>query len=130
MQLFSNTILAILDKIMDMNTGKFKKLCEIWLTTIWLEIQDSRFRIRDSRLKNKSIENLSILSLELMIRYDSCFFFRITLSKVLSQKINRKIFCCNFPVIFMTLAMSKMFRGSYVRILCLCYRSDADHFAV
>ena len=29
MQLFSNTILAILDKIMDMNTGKFKKLCEI-----------------------------------------------------------------------------------------------------
>ena len=23
------TILAILDKIMDMNTGKFKKLCEI-----------------------------------------------------------------------------------------------------
>ena len=27
-QLFSNTILAILDKIMDMNTGKCKKLCK------------------------------------------------------------------------------------------------------
>ena len=31
MELFSNTILAILDKIMDMNTGKFKKLCKIWM---------------------------------------------------------------------------------------------------
>ena len=28
-QLFSNTILAILDKIMDMNTRKFEKLCRI-----------------------------------------------------------------------------------------------------
>ena len=29
MQLFSKKILAILDKIMNMNTGKFKKLCKI-----------------------------------------------------------------------------------------------------
>ena len=29
MQLFSNTILDILDKIMDMNTSKFKKLYKV-----------------------------------------------------------------------------------------------------
>ena len=29
---------------------------DVKLNTIWLEIQDSRFRIPDSRLKNKSMK--------------------------------------------------------------------------
>ena len=75
------------------------------------------------------IGNLSILSLELMIRYDSCFF-RIILSKELNQKINSKIFCWNFPVIFINDVSYVKNVSRYVNTLCLCCRSDAEYFAV